>query len=96
MDTAPQDIRLAARAIHAIHDAAGVQLRCLEGALWLTLDHDTRDVILEAGQTYIGTEHRRALVYALGDARFSQEALQGPVAAARPRRSWAVPGLRHA
>lgn len=92
-----QDIRLPARAVHSIADAAGVQLRCHEGALWLTLDHDPRDVIIEAGETYVGTEHRRAIVYALGDARFSQEPQpSGTPLATAARRGWAVPGLRHA
>jgi hypothetical protein len=85
MDTTSQAIRLAARAIHSIGDVAGVQLRCHEGSLWLTLDHDTRDVIIEAGETYTGTAHRRGIVYALGDARFSVSAAVAP---AQQPRSW--------
>lgn len=71
MSPHPLDLRLAARAVHRIDDVHGLQLRCNEGALWLTLDHDPRDVILEAGETFHGTEHRRGVVYALQDARLS-------------------------
>jgi hypothetical protein len=88
METTSQTIRLAARALHSVDDVAGLQLRCQEGTLWLTLDHDTRDVILEAGDTYVGTEHRRGLVYALGDARFSVSPAVAP-APTKPR-GWAV------
>lgn len=88
MEPTPHHVRLAARAIHSIDDVAGLQLRCEEGSLWLTLDHDTRDVILEAGETYVGTEHRRGLVYALGDARLSLSPAVAPAVAAPRQRSW--------
>ncbi len=84
METVSHDIRLAARALHAIADVAGLQLRCDEGTLWLTLDHDIRDVILEAGDTYRGTEHRRAIVCALKAARMSVSAMASEAALPRP------------
>ena len=71
MSIQPQDLHLAARAVHSIADVHGLQLRCNEGTLWLTLDHDPRDVILEAGESFTGTEHRRGVVYALADAQLS-------------------------
>jgi hypothetical protein len=32
--------------------ARGTTLRVTRGTLWLTLEHDTRDVVLEAGDTF--------------------------------------------
>lgn len=82
MRTLSQDLRLPARAVHSIPDVAGLQLRCNEGTLWLTLDNDPRDVILEAGETFVGTEHRKGVVYALKEARLSVAPL---AAAGQPR-----------
>ncbi|WP_186510786.1 DUF2917 domain-containing protein [Caenimonas sedimenti] len=84
MNALPHDLRLPARAIHRIADVAGLQLRCSEGTLWLTLDNDPRDVILEAGESFVGTEHRHAIVYALKDARLSVSASVARAEAAQP------------
>jgi len=69
MNTTPHryELSLASRGLLEIPDAAGVQVTCSAGCLWMTLDNDSRDIVLEAGQKYISTEHRRALVYALQD-----------------------------
>jgi hypothetical protein len=59
------EIGLAARSLFEIPDAAGVRIVCRRGSLWLTLDNDTRDIVLEPGESFVTTEHRRALLYAL-------------------------------
>ena len=51
-----------------IADAAGVSLRCETGSVWITLDDDPRDYVLEAGQVFATEQHRHALVYALAPA----------------------------
>lgn len=71
MNPVSPELRLTARALLRIPDVAGLQLRCEEGTLWLTLDHDPRDIIVSAGETYTTAEHRAGLLYALQDARFS-------------------------
>lgn len=71
--------QLAHRTVFSIPDASAVQVRCTAGTLWLTLDHDPRDVILAAGESFVTTEHRRALLYALEPAAFTLACLQrGP------------------
>ena len=42
---------------------------CLQGALWITHDGDTRDIVLEAGQHYAVDCAARMLVHALDSAR---------------------------
>ncbi|MDI1341883.1 DUF2917 domain-containing protein [Polaromonas sp.] len=59
------DLNLAHQAMFTVSDAAGVQIRCHEGCLWLTLDDDPRDIVLDAGASFLTTEHRRALIYAM-------------------------------
>lgn len=82
-------IALPARAMFEIPDVAGLKIRCLAGCLWLTLDNDPRDLILEPGDSYSGTVHRRALVYALKDAKLAVAA-----AAAAGTRRQAMPRLQ--
>ena len=55
-----------------VPDAAGLDIICTSGSLWLTLDGDLRDIILTAGSnddTFHTTEHRVAIVYALLDSQ---------------------------
>ena len=61
-----------------VPDAAGLQITCTSGSLWLTLDGDLRDIILTAGSnddTFRTNEHRVALVYALRDSRVQVSAV---------------------
>ncbi|QJW85769.1 DUF2917 domain-containing protein [Ramlibacter terrae] len=54
--------------LFAIPDVAGLRFACREGCVWITLDDDPRDIVLEAGEVFTGSEHRRALVNALAPA----------------------------
>ena len=58
-------MQLPHRALVHVPDAAAVQLECQSGSLWITVDHDTRDTVLSAGERFTSTEHRHALIYAL-------------------------------
>ncbi len=60
----------AARTGFTLTDAAGVQVTCHEGCLWLTLDNDPRDIILAAGESYETDAHRPMFVYALEASAF--------------------------
>lgn len=66
-------IELAHRDLHRMPDAAGLRISCKAGTVWLTLDHDTRDIVLESGQSFATPEHRRALIFALEPACISIE-----------------------
>jgi DUF2917 family protein len=59
------ELSLEPRGLLEIPDAAGVRITCNEGCLWITLDNDPRDIVLEPGQNFASTQHRRALIYAL-------------------------------
>jgi hypothetical protein len=57
------------QAVFSLDDTEQIQLECDEGAVWITLDNDPRDIILTPGQRFCAPAHRHALVYALEDAR---------------------------
>jgi hypothetical protein len=90
METVPT-VTLPARQLFEITDAAGVRILCTAGCLWLTLDHDPRDVILQPGDSFEGEAPRRALLYAFEPSTFalSASARAGP----QPRGKLAGPAL---
>jgi hypothetical protein len=76
------EVGLAARGMLEIPDVAGVRVTCSQGSLWLTLDNDQRDIVLEPGETFFSTDHRRAIVYAF---RASNLALRAELEEAEDR-----------
>jgi hypothetical protein len=63
-------LTLPARQLFEIPDVAAVRILCTEGCLWLTLDHDPRDIVLEPGDSFEEGAPRRALLYALEPSAF--------------------------
>lgn len=47
----------------------GRVVECLEGCLWITLDGEVRDVVIEGGQRFCPDSNRRALIQALKPSR---------------------------
>ncbi|GAA4358441.1 hypothetical protein GCM10023165_53340 [Variovorax defluvii] len=58
-------LTLAKRGIFAVPDGEGVGVECRSGSVWITLDHDRRDIVLSPGERFVGDRHRRMLVSAL-------------------------------
>lgn len=67
MNTQPRhfDLSLERNALFNVPDAAGMHIVCLDGSVWITLDNDYDDYVLEAGHTFSTTRHTRALIYAM-------------------------------
>lgn len=61
--------RLDHRSLVVLDGLRGQELVCLEGCLWVTLDHQPQDIVLEPGQRLAGVPQRR-VVYALRPSRF--------------------------
>jgi len=61
----PQALR--ARKTLSLQDQIGQRVACLDGQVWITQQHDPRDVVLEAGQCFVLDRHGLALVFALQD-----------------------------
>lgn len=64
-------ISLPARQLFEMPDASAARILCTAGCLWLTLDEDRRDVILEPGDSFEADEARRALLYAIEPSSFT-------------------------
>lgn len=85
-------VSLPARQLFAIPDAASARILCTAGCLWLTLDGDPRDVILEPGDSFESGESRRVLLYAMQGSAFVLAARRRP--ATRPGLSSGRSGMR--
>jgi Protein of unknown function (DUF2917) len=59
------NLRLEVNQILPIREAYQVKVICEEGNLWITQDHDQRDVILEPGQSFTMNRKSPALVSAM-------------------------------
>ena len=64
-------------------DAAAVRVRCTAGSLWITLDHEPRDIVLVPGESFSTPDHRRARSTP-SRRRASNFAADRPQARARP------------
>lgn len=57
--------RLAKGSFLNLQRPRGQRVECLKGCLWITLDYDSRDFIVEAGQSFTADRQQRALIHAL-------------------------------
>jgi hypothetical protein len=58
-------LALAGDGLITLRDARDMRVTCLTGALWITEDHERRDIILEAGQSITLRRPGLTLVMAL-------------------------------
>lgn len=60
---------LAQGATVALARPLGRRLECLSGCIWITLDYDERDHIVQAGESFVAASDQRALIHALEASR---------------------------
>lgn len=58
-------VYLAPNELYILQPDEEVRLECRGGTLWLTLDHDLRDIVLESGQRWTIPASGRCIIYAL-------------------------------
>lgn len=58
-------LNLRKQAILTVPDASKVRIGVTDGSIWITLDNDTKDYVLESCGVFTTKEPRRAVVYAL-------------------------------
>jgi len=59
------NLHLGRNQVVPLRDAYRVKVTCLEGSLWITQDHDQRDIILEPGESFTVYGKSPALVSAM-------------------------------
>ena len=54
-----------------IKDARGARVTCLEGTLWVTFEHSSRDLVLRAGESVEIDRDGTTLVQGMADSRMA-------------------------
>ena len=72
----PDSIQLAQRQTLSVRDAEGYRIVCNAGTIWITQERDARDIVLQAGQTFVFDRVGVALVSALQPAAIRIERLR--------------------
>jgi DUF2917 family protein len=83
-----EPIALAARCVHRIESAKGMEVACVRGAIWVTQERDRRDWVLTTGQSVVLEKAGLAVIYAFKDALIMSGAawqLSAAGSAPRPR-----------
>lgn len=69
-DLHPASINLRKGAIHRLPSGRGQRIESLAGSLWVTIDNDVRDILVNPGQGFSIDRDGAALISALDDSRF--------------------------
>ena len=69
-DLHPASISLRKGAIHRLDDGRGQRIESLSGSLWITIDNDRRDILVNPGEGFTIDRDGLALISALDDSRF--------------------------
>jgi hypothetical protein len=88
-----QRVQLGHREMVFIDDARNQQLHCDAGELWITHEGDSRDFVLQAGQSWQATVRGPVVVSALKPSVVTLTHLQAGKAAAVPKRRGAESAL---
>jgi hypothetical protein len=58
------------RALQRVAARPGRRIECVRGTLWLTIDHDRRDIVLRPGQGFVLDRDDDMLLSALADSAY--------------------------
>jgi Protein of unknown function (DUF2917) len=84
-------VTLARNQLIRIDHGRGAVIRCLDGLLWVTQHHDSKDYVLTAGENLRIHSHGPALIHAMKPASVRVEAPASDAGACRSR--WRAFGL---
>jgi hypothetical protein len=84
-------LRLSTGQLLDLHDGEGLEIACLEGAVWITQSNDPRDIVIAAGESFVLDKPGLALVCAsAGPATVAVEAPQRPTAPVLTPYRWSM------
>ncbi len=66
INTPSARLAVAARRSLRLNAARGARLRAVQGTLWVTIDNDPRDIVLEPGESFTVESDRPLVVMPLG------------------------------
>ena len=79
-------LAIAARRGLRLRDARGAKLRAVQGTLWITIDNDLRDIVLDPGESFVVDSNQPLVVMPLGECATVD--VKSPVARGRRLPAW--------
>lgn len=64
-ESSASQLRLARGALASFGQCAPIQVRVIDGQLWITQEGDRRDVIVRPGMSFLSARHGKVIVQAL-------------------------------
>ena len=86
INTPSARLGLAARRGLRLKDARGAKLRAVQGTLWVTIDNDLRDIVLDPGESFVVDSDAPLVVMPLGECATVD--VKSAVSAARRLPAW--------
>lgn len=83
--SAPELVNLGPRGVHAFTAAQPLTVCVSRGSVWVTLDNDGRDIVLEPGESFAVPAGRRVVVYAFEVSLVALRPAEAAAAAHLPR-----------
>ena len=92
LDTSSARLDLQHNQLTRLTDACGTRIDCVDGTAWVTIDGETRDIVLSRGDSFVVESRAPVIVHAIqGAATLALRARASdcprPASSARPR-SW--------
>ena len=78
-------LAIAARRGLRLKAARGATLRAVQGTLWVTIDNDVRDIVLDPGESFVVDSNRPLVVMPLGECATVDVRSAVPAGARPPR-----------
>jgi len=88
INTSNARLALAARRGLRLQDARGAKLRAVQGTLWVTIDNDLRDIVLDPGESFVVDSNSPLVVMPLGDCATVDVKSAAPSSGAHAAGSW--------
>jgi len=77
-DMKPAIINLRKGEIRRVHNGLGQRIEALNGSLWVTIDNDPRDIVVQPGEGFSVDRSGDTLISAMDDSQFVLLDVLGP------------------
>jgi hypothetical protein len=67
INTSSARLAVTARRALRLRRARGTQVRAIDGTVWITIDDDPRDIVLDAGESFVVDSGRDLVVLPIGE-----------------------------
>jgi hypothetical protein len=86
IDTRKARVPLSVGKLARLANACNTRLTCLRGQAWITIDGESRDIVLEPGQQFVIDSNRRVVIHPLRAGKLMELEIDASAPPCEPRR----------